>query len=97
MAHDPLCPAANDRFRPSLHACACDLIARVRANEGDKYGRGWMIEALRIDVKAEVEAEVSERIALAIERNHAQSVADGSEGDGCTCEVAAWIARRAAG
>jgi hypothetical protein len=46
------------------------------------------------DLLDEHTAEVRERIAQEIERNHAQSAADGSEGDGCTCEVSAWIARR---
>ena len=95
-AHDPLCACAlrehscqNSWAGTHCTRCECPKIARVRADERERGGaiaRGMVAQARR---------DVAESIAAAIERNHAQSVADGADNvNDCTCEVSAAIARR---
>ena len=51
MTHDPLCPQAypygrdddlDSFFGKKDWDCRCDLIAKVRADERDKYAADWL-------------------------------------------------------
>lgn len=40
MSHDPLCPSYGNP--PWFATCQCELIAKVRADERDKYSADWL-------------------------------------------------------